>query len=188
MNFLEKDLEQIIYETDIDVLRARRLFINENRLRQKRLGNYGICDLIAYTIVRGSESNFLQCQDRSCIDCKNKTCNKISSLDIQVFELKKEKVNIDTFIQGITYCKAIIRFFEKRNTNIPININLILIGKQVSKSRFVYLADLLDLSEYVDNNSDSKLSFSLSLMEYSYDINGLQFKDIHGYKLIDEGF
>lgn len=48
MNFLEKNLEDIIYETNNKYLRERGLFINGIKKRQLRIGNYGIADIVTF--------------------------------------------------------------------------------------------------------------------------------------------
>ena len=48
MKFLEKDLEQIIFESGRDSLRERGLSISGKLLRQLRIGNYGIADLVEF--------------------------------------------------------------------------------------------------------------------------------------------
>ena len=48
MKFLENDLEEIIYTSGRDVLEQRGLTINGKLLRQVKIGNYGIADLIEF--------------------------------------------------------------------------------------------------------------------------------------------
>ena len=45
MTFLEKDLEQIIFETPKEKLQEKGLVIKGKLLRQIKIGNYGIADL-----------------------------------------------------------------------------------------------------------------------------------------------
>jgi hypothetical protein len=52
MNFLEKNLEDIIFETHENKLRDRGLEISGKKLRQLRIGNYGIADMITYTRIK----------------------------------------------------------------------------------------------------------------------------------------
>ncbi len=59
MKFLEKDLEQIIFESGMDSLNERGLYIRGKRLRQVRIGNYGIADSYARGINR-----YLQKRDK----------------------------------------------------------------------------------------------------------------------------
>ena len=50
MNFLEKDLEEIIYNTDKEMLTERGLPYHpfETFKRQLKIGNYGIADLVSF--------------------------------------------------------------------------------------------------------------------------------------------
>ena len=50
MNFLEKNLEDIIFETDNVDLRKRDLFIFGKKKRQVRIGNYGTCDTMVVKV------------------------------------------------------------------------------------------------------------------------------------------
>ena len=68
MSFLEKDLEDIIFETDNDLLFEHGLFIDGQKKRQVRIGNYGIADLIT---CRGG-SRFAFSKNRElCTDPNN---------------------------------------------------------------------------------------------------------------------
>ena len=82
MKFLEKDLENIIWESDNEKLREKGLEIYGKKFRQIRIGNYGVADLI--TVDR------------------RKDCFDGNFLDITVYELKKEKA-------GISACRTAVR-------------------------------------------------------------------------------
>lgn len=117
MDFLEKDLEQIIYEADTIELNKRGLSIKGKLFRQKKIGNYGIADLISVK--------------RSGRD-----------LEITVFELKKEKIGIYAFLQAIEYAKGIENYLNTRGINCYMKITLI--GKNIDReSTFIYLESLL---------------------------------------------
>lgn len=165
MNFLEKDLEDILFSTDSDILSDRGLNIYENRKRQLRVGNYGVLDMIAYEFE------------------KVKGC-RFTSLHIQLIELKKDEVNIDTFLQAINYAKGIQSYLDKRNLNkVLFDIQIILIGKMIDKSSsFVYITDLFGGKDSCNSIVD------IDFYEYKYKIDGLYFEQIYGYKLINEGF
>jgi hypothetical protein len=48
MKFLEKDLEQIIWDADKEILSERGLNLDGKLKRQLKIGNYGIADLIHF--------------------------------------------------------------------------------------------------------------------------------------------
>lgn len=122
MNFLEKNLEQIIFETPNDKLENRGLSINGLKKRQQQIGNYGISDLI--TVERDRVSD---------------------KLNITVYELKKDEINTGTFLQGIRYCKGISNYLSKHKEWISFEIHLTLIGSSIDKrSDFIYLPDILN--------------------------------------------
>ena len=159
MEFLEKDLEQIISESSNFNLRQRDLPIFGRKMRQVRIGNYGIADLI--TVDRATDFDFDE--------------NKIigSRLIINVYELKKDKIGISAFLQAIRYAKGISRYLEKRGIDFDINIKLI--GQEVDLSGdFVYISDIL--------------RYNVEMYLYSYKLDGLTFKRVLGYNLKNEGF
>jgi hypothetical protein len=118
VDFLEKTLEDIIYETDNDKLLKRGLPISGKKYRQIKIGNYGICDLITVQRIPGR-----------------------SHINITVHELKKDKIDANTLMQAFRYRKGIKRFLEKRfkNKDVFLDIDVVLIGKSVCSGDFCYL-------------------------------------------------
>lgn len=167
MDFLEKDLEEIIYQTPSEILNQRGLEFRGLRLRQLRIGNYGISDLI--TIERDYQG------------CKTHLVH------ITVYELKKDKIGISAFLQAIQYAIGIKSYLEKINSSVSANINIVLIGKDIDSSgAFCYLPCLINNS-YETIPYETSL-FSIRYYTYKYKIDGLHFKEHSGYRLIDEGF
>jgi len=158
MRFLEKDLEDIIWDNlffqeDVENLNNRGLeCVNYTpfKSRQLRIGNYGICDLI--TLERGHES-----------------------LQVNIYELKKDEVNIDGIIQLSRYVTGCKRYLRSRFPEMEIFIRPIIIGRSIHNGDWVYLFN--------------SLYNTISVYTYEYGLDGLQF-DLHNmnYSLIDEGF
>jgi hypothetical protein len=170
MNFLEKDLEQIIWESDNEKLRDRNLNINGKKIRQLRIGNYGILDLLTV------EKSFYWCEYSLCM---------IPFLKITVYELKKEKVGISAFLQASRYCKGISKYLEKRKPFLEFRLNICLVAKEVdTTSDFIFFNDIFDHSELKNNRFLS----SFSLYSFKFDIDGILFQAHKNYSLIDEGF
>jgi len=165
MNFLEKDLEEIIYKSDKELLQKKGLPIYGKLLRQLRIGNYGTADIVEV--------------DRSYIDGANSI---YPYLKITVYELKKDKIGISAFLQAVRYVKGIKKYIEKRGIN-SYSLHITLIGKDLDlNSSFCYLPDILNdyCSEFGEN--------FLSNYTYKYGINGLEFNDELNYSLTNEGF
>jgi len=165
MKFLEKDLEEIIFNANSDLLFERGIYLTPKLKRQVKIGNYGIADLIGfkrpeYEIVNGK---------RLLID----------SGRIQIIELKNDKINISAFLQAINYLKGVKSYLRKRNIHTYNYIfEIVLIAKNIDKeSSFIYLTDLVQ--------SDN---FEISYYTYNYDIDGISFKSESGYVLTNEGF
>lgn len=149
MTFLEKDLEDIIYNTNNQTLNLVGLPIRGKKLRQVRIGNYGIADLI--TIERQSY---------------------LERVVVTVYELKKDNIDINSFLQAVRYARGIQSWFPN-NKKYDLKISLCIIGKSVSvESDFIYLPSILP---------------NLNMFTYSYDFDGIKFNEVGGYKLIKEG-
>lgn len=161
---MEKELEQIIWESDKTQLENRGLSLYGTLYRQKPIGNYGIADIIQ---VEKAYS-------------KNKPY-----LIIDVLELKQEKIGISAFLQAVRYAKGIQSYLEGRKVKNYI-LNIKLIGKELDMSGSIcFLPDLIDVNKKILNFG--KLN-SVKFITYEYSLNGLMFKEEKGYKLIKEGF
>lgn len=159
MKFLEKDLKDIIYES-CKTISGRQSLVDRGLehvdsvsyfARQVRIGNYGIADLIT-------------------LDRLEKV------IHINIYELKKDAVNIDTLIQCARYAKGIKRYLNKRFKDCVVYVDCVIIGR------------------YIENNSDWVYLFgsvihSTSVYTYNYGLDGLNF-ELHNmnYSLINEGF
>ena len=162
MSFLEKDLENIIWESDNEKLREKGLEIYGKKLRQIRIGNYGVADLI--TVERK-------------IDCYFN-----NFLDITVYELKKEKAGISAFLQAIRYCKGIQTYMLNKRSSTLFKLNIVLCAKNIdTESDYIFISDLISSDEYEKICSVHNYSFN-------YGIDGIVFKQKQNYNLIDKGF
>lgn len=164
MEFLEKDLETIIHEADKNELEKRGLRIKGILKRQLRIGNYGIADLVTY-------KKGIYCPE---IDYRE-------PFEVTVYELKKDVIDVNTFLQALGYLKGIKSYIEKRyDYEVEINFNIVLVGKNVIKTgNFIFLTDFL---------GDLQNSITLELIEYRYEFDGIHFKKISNYSLINDGF
>ena len=163
MKFLEKDLEEIIWESDNEKLQERGLLISGKKLRQLRIGNYGIADLV--TLERSYE----------CFD-------NLPYLHITVFELKKEKAGISAFLQAVRYCKGLSTYLEKTKPNLNYKLNIVICAKEIdTNSDYIFLTDLIESESYSIINSVLNYSFT-------YDIDGITFKRESNYDLTNKGF
>lgn len=169
MDFLEKDLEKIIYEASKyksgrDELCDRGLCINGKMKRQLRIGKYGVADLVTFERI-----------------FYNNGKHSTHTIVITVYELKKDKIGISAFLQAIGYLKGIISYLNKRNPRYDIIGNIKLIGRDINThSTFSYIADLLPICEN-DN-------YFLMNYTYDYDIYGIKFNLKTNYYLKNEGF
>lgn len=169
MEFLEKDLEEIIWESDNDLLIEKGLYIQGKKYRQLRIGNYGISDII--TVQRTYDW---------CVSNRK----PIPYLEITVFELKKDKVGIGAFLQSLKYCKGIQTYLKQKKPKIEFKLNIVLASKNVDLSgEFIYLTDLFE-----PYNEHFGFLSSIDFYSFKYDINGIVFKNEKGYNLINKGF
>lgn len=167
MKFLEKDLEQIIWDADKEVLSERGLHLDGKLKRQLKIGNYGIADLIHFK------------RPISYYDKKTMRRYNIENGLIEVIELKNEKISVSAFMQAVKYLKGIKNYLEKRNFNdCQYCYKITLIGRDLDMdSSLCYLPDVICNEE-----------ISVNIITYDYNVNGIEFKNRFGYELVNEGF
>lgn len=159
MKFLEKDLEEIIFTSDKEFLRKRGLSLPKTLKRQLKIGNYGIADLVGIQISKYLEHN---------------------EATITVYELKQDKISVSAFLQAVGYAKGIIHYLQKTNKlqNISIKYEICLIGRNIDTfSNFIFLPDLVCSEQ-----------FCLRCITYSYELDGISFKDHYNFSLTQPGF
>jgi len=158
MEFLEKDLEEIIFNATKDQLFDADMPLLGKRFRQVRLGCYGVCDILH--VYRDDEN----------------------VLTFEVLELKKEKIGISAFLQAVKYIKGIQQYLKKVKNRRPENYNyeITLVGRSVDTSgSFIFLPDIV---------SNCIPQFRINLFTYKYGFDGIYFVLHDGYELTEEGF
>lgn len=159
MNFLEKNLEDIIFGTPNAKLSERGLPIKGKKKRQVRIGNYGVADLV--TMYKSSTVH---------------NGKVYSTLYVTIYELKKGVVDVNTLMQACRYKKGISQYFDKRGLfqDTSVEYNLVLVGDSIQDSGdFVYCLDTVyDASSYI----------------YKYDFDGISFSEKSGWSLTNPGF
>lgn len=148
MEFLEKDLEDIIWdaakgEKGRDLLSDRGLEISGKLMRQVKLDAYGTADLISISI----DGPRLYRQ-----------------VEVIVYELKKDLIDISALMQACRYATGIERFFDKNisNRRFSAEIKIRLIGKRIElNGDFVLLYNMI--------------SSFCEIYTYSYGIDGIHF-------------
>tara|TARA_R110000782_G_scaffold264184_1_gene357245 strand:+ start:209 stop:712 length:504 start_codon:yes stop_codon:yes gene_type:complete len=167
MTFLEKNLEDIIWESDNIILQQRNLPIEGRKLRQLRIGNYGVSDIITYTR-------------------KYKETHRLEPyLEITIYELKKEKIGISAFLQSLKYAKGIQSYLEKHKPYIDFVLNIVICGKKVDLSgEFIYIPSLINSFENFGSINEIKF------LTYDYLIDGINFINLNDfeYNLSNKGF
>ena len=166
MKFLEYDLEEIIQMSDRKKLKERGLYVQGKMYRQLRIGNYGVADLVTFTRPKYIFDGIIE---PGCIT---------------IYELKKDSISVSAFIQAIGYARGIQRYLMEKSFLLSDNmsIKIVLIGRTIDiNSTFVFLPEII-------NNSNCEYSFQLEMLKYSYNVEGLLFSEISGYKLNNEGF
>lgn len=159
MKFLEKDLEEIIYNATPDELHKRGLFtlVNPTVKRQLKIGNYGVADLV-YFKRRSHIEGFL--------------AEPSPNLLVDVFELKKDKIGISAFLQAVGYARGIKSYLDHRGIDSEVRITLI--GREIDSSGcFVLIPSVFD---------------NVRFYTYDYGIDGIKFKSHNEYWLSNEGF
>jgi hypothetical protein len=165
MNFLEKDLENIVWEADNIKLQQKNLPIEGKKIRQLKIGNYGISDIVTY------ERQYLEFSETS------------PYLKITIYELKKEKIGISAFLQSLKYAKGIKTYMEEYRSNIDFTINIVLCAKDIDLSgEFIYITDLM--YSFENFGFINKIDF----YTFEYLIDGINFIKHENYNLTHKGF
>ena len=169
--FLEKKLEEIIFEAwGVDPYKLIEkgldmIPISGKIFRQKRIGNYGICDLL-----------FIERFKHPAIHG--------GMLSITIFELKQNIIDEKTLMQSIRYAKGIKRYLSTYREFTKYFINIVLIGEDVKKDgSLIFVPDLIPSVEFCEESINS-----INYFEYFYDFDGIKFNNILGYSLTNEGF
>ena len=174
MKFLEKDLEQIIYESSDDELGELDLWVRGKRFRQLRIGNYGIADMVTF------QRPYLNTEPIE---------QRFSAPEVTVFEFKKDKINLGTFLQALRYIRGIQDYLETKNKDfltgqsffdwgeglehIGVKYRIVLIGKNIDVGNdYIYLTNFCNCEFFT----------------YDYTLNGLSLKSHFDYSLINKGF
>jgi hypothetical protein len=149
LNFLEKDLETIIYEAGASAIRERGLLSahSGSMFRQVQLNRYGIADLV------------------------NVWLDAHGGINVTVFELKQDKVDVDAFLQAVRYVRGIQTLLEDYIPDRVIKYHMVLVGRKVdTKGPFSYLTDVVN---------------NLTVYTYDYQLDGIYFKKESNYTLAD---
>lgn len=171
MKFLEKDLEEIIYNADRNKLSETGIYDFGKFYRQLRIGNYGIADIVS--IQRPYYHTGYKKNTKGLIT---------------IYELKKDKVSVSCFFQALGYLKGIKTYLEKKNKEHLFNFSICLIGKEVDlNSTICYLPSIFDI-DISETLIDEESRVSVDILTYNYDIDGISFNSCYGYNLSNKGF
>lgn len=134
MNILEHEIEDVIWDAlgneSYDELQERGLPMGRKftYARQFNLGSYGIADIIGV------------CAHPSSI----RRGEKRRTIEFQIFELKKDEINADTFFQAIRYAKGLLHKISFEGIKYDPYFSFHLIGKDLSLNHaLIYLPDLI---------------------------------------------
>ncbi len=176
----EKQLEYFIFNSKKEKLIDKNLILDYYKIkRQLKIGNYGIADLISIERpLYYKESKILKgVHFKGCIN---------------IYELKKDIIDINALMQASRYLKGIKRYLERRGFDInKFDFRITLIGSEINiNSDFVYLLDSLSnpLYEFSESEFGGELS-DIYVYTYEMTIDGLMFKnESFSYFLTNEGF
>lgn len=159
MSFLEKDLEDIVFEAMNTIegkekLRSRGLIVNGKPFRQVEIGNYGRIDILTVSYY----SNF--------------------GFVFSVYELKKDKIDRDALMQGCRYIEGIKQLFPDVLEHRKVSYNLILIGRDIDKKgSFVYLYNMMPRNVKIYNYSYDIDGLKFGLIPKTWCLSNPSFSD-----------
>jgi hypothetical protein len=133
MNILEQEIEDVIWnaiqEYDHDELFRRGLPIRQNftYVRQLSLGNYGRADMVGIYVTPSYVFEGKKRRDAY----------------VQIYELKKDEINAQTFFQAVRYAMGLRHKIQLEQIKIFWSFEIHLIGKRLSMDgAFPFLADV----------------------------------------------
>lgn len=110
MKFSEKQLEDIIFNSDNSFLREKGFYIYGKKFRQLNIAGYGVADLI--------------CVSRSG-----------QLLNIDIIELKRDEISIGSFMQALRYLDGIRHYLRKRRFDYTVKFTIKLCGNSITDNR-----------------------------------------------------
>lgn len=175
MNILEHEIEDLVWNAidsfEHDLLQKRGLPVSMdfNYVRQYDLGKYGRADIIGFK----ANPSFV---------AKGK---KHRVIDVQIIELKRDKVNFETLLQAVRYAKGIQHKSYLTKLRYQYNFSYILIGKCLDlNTDLCYMPDVLpDVQIYtyalsITEGLKFKQEKNFSLSHPNLDSNDTDLKDI----------
>lgn len=142
---LEKDIEELIFDTDSDTLLKRGLPLYENVERQKKFIG-GKIDLLAHQVRYAAVSN---------------TENIKSIVDIQLVEIKRDAINFQALDQILGYKEHLLKQLIPKLRYDHYTLELVLIGLRLDNTNFKLLLPHLtsDISIYLFEFKNNILTF-----------------------------
>ena len=106
MNILEKEIEQLLFENldDKDLMLSKGfIHLSDKYYRQLDLGDYGVADIIGLSYKKDKLDNL--------------------SLEINIYELKKELIDVNTLLQASRYYKGIESILNYYELEVKLKFN-----------------------------------------------------------------
>lgn len=169
VEFSEKDLEDLIFNSKRSELEKRGLKINGTLKRQLRIGNYGICDLIS--IVRPFYCPIGMKYYRGTVT---------------IYELKKGCAGVSALVQSLRYAIGVKNYLENRELSHYFDIEICLIGSYIDTGSAMYY--LPNIYNICNSEIDGNINLMFRFYTTEFNVDGLRFKEISYTGLKDEGF
>lgn len=167
MKFLERDLEEIIFNTPNSTLQSIGLDINGTKKRQLRIGNYGISDIV--TLHKEYDLKLKYSETTGKL---TEVANPI--INLTVYELKKENISLSAFAQSVKYLKGIKTYLEDYRGFYDVKFRSVVIGKNIPEdSSIIYAGDIFE---------------NIDIYQYSLNINGLVFEKLELLNIKNTGY
>jgi hypothetical protein len=162
MQFLEKDLEQIIHESNKDYLHDRGINVYCKLIRQLRIKGFGVADLVGFRRPYYHSG-----------------MNEFAKGLITVYELKQKKINTDTFLQALWYLNGIRNYLISREMEQWFDYEIVLVGKDIDLSSKLIALPNFNCPRYKDIPIIDNSTLSVEFYLYKYDADGIIFKNVN---------
>lgn len=162
--FLEKNLEDIICNSDKSYLYERGLNVQGELFRQYNLGKYGIADIVEFKHI--DPYSYIQ---------RHNSVEYVAT----VYELKRNEIDFNTFAQAIRYVYGLSIKNKIENPSCNFQYRIVLIGSKIlNKDELIYMPDLLT-PKYLVREDLGKI-IDIEFYEYSFIEKEILFERVYG--------
>jgi hypothetical protein len=147
MKISEKELENLIFNLDVNVIREKGLYMPYIKKRQLRIANYGIADIVG--IEKGILNQNVKIKPR-----------------VYIYELKVGLIDYKTFLQLSRYALGVKKYLHLKN--LDYNISIIMVGSKVNVNQISCVYELFNSLNIFIEAYTYELNLDKTLHKFKY--------------------